>query len=104
MQTHATRTRLPLRTGAVSAQAGKFFPVLATITRAEDGRVLHARVNSVRLGHRRLEMPDTLEFPWVLRAIVELVCGQGRAGHVVGELVALTFGRAVRHIRFSGGR
>src|SRR5262249_16956512 len=51
----------------------------------EDRRVLHARVNRVRIGERRLEAPDALELPRMLRAVVPLV----RAGRaVVDELVS----------------
>ena len=41
--------------------------------------VLHAGVDRVRIGQRRLEMPDALEFPGVLGAVVPLV----RAGHAL---------------------
>src|SRR5579862_176589 len=41
---------------------------------------------------RRLKMPNAFEFPWVLRAVVPLVRGEGLAGfhaRVVYEFVAL---------------
>ena len=34
-------------------------------------------------------MPHAFEFPWVLRAIVELMRGERRGGDVISELVAL---------------
>src|SRR2546422_9625593 len=44
-------------------------------------------------------MPDALELPGMLRAVVPLMRGEGLArlrGRVVGELVALAFGEAFR--------
>ena len=59
--------------------------VCAAVGRAEQGGVFHPGVDGVRIGQRRLEMPDALELPGVLRAVVPLV----RAGDaVVRELVA----------------
>ena len=52
---------------------------------AEQRGVFHPGVDGIRIGQRRFEMPDALELPGVLRAVVPLV----RAGDaVVGELVA----------------
>ena len=60
-------------------------PGLPAVGRAEQRGVLDAGVDGVRIGQRRLEVPDALELPRVRRAVVPLV----RAGHaVVGELVA----------------
>ncbi len=95
VQTHAARARLPLGAGAVSAQPGEFLPVLAAVGRAEDGGVFHAGVNRVGIGERRLQVPHPLELPGMLRAVVPLMRGQRRGRRVVGELVALAFGRAV---------
>src|SRR5262249_38312527 len=61
MEAHAASARLPLGTGAVAAQAGEFVPVLATVARAENGGVLHAGIDRVGIGERRLQMPDALE-------------------------------------------
>ena len=58
---------------------------LPAVGRAEQGGVLHPGVDRVRIGQRRLEMPDALELPGMRRAVVPLV----RAGDaVVDELVA----------------
>ena len=58
---------------------------LAAVGRAEQRGVLDAGVDRVRIGQRRLEVPDALELPRVRRAVVPLV----RAGDaVVHELVA----------------
>src|SRR2546426_9477334 len=49
-------------------------------------------------------MPDALELPGMLRAVVPLVRGEGLArvrGGVVDELVALTGRHAVRRLRHS---
>ena len=67
------------------AQPGQLLPGLAAVGRAEQGGVLDAGVDGVRVGQRRLEVPDALELPGVRRAVVPLV-GAGHA--VVGELVA----------------
>ena len=72
VQTHPARAGLPeLALGA--AQSGKLLPGLAAIYSLEQRRVLHARVNGVRIVQRRFEVPDTLELPRMLRAIVPLV-------------------------------
>ena len=85
VQAHPAGARLPVRPGAVAAQAGQLCPGLAAVGRAEQRGVLHPGVDGVRIGQRRLEVPDALELPRVRRAVVPLV----RAGHaVVGELVA----------------
>ena len=69
----------------MAAQPGKLLPRLAAVGRAEQGGVFHPGVDGVRIGQRRLEMPDALELPGVRRAVVPLV----RAGDaVVHELVA----------------
>ena len=85
VQAHAAGAGLPVRTRAVAAQAGKLLPGLPAVGRAEQRRVLDAGVDGVRIGQRRLEVPDALELPRVRRAVVPLV----RAGNaVVDELVA----------------
>src|SRR5947209_7908129 len=45
VQAHAPGAGLPFRTGAVAAQPGKFVPVFATISRAEQRRVFHSGVD-----------------------------------------------------------
>ena len=65
---------------------------LAAVGRAEQGGVFDAGVDRVRIGQRRFEMPDALELPGMLRAVVPLVRGERLAGlgrSVVDELVAL---------------
>src|SRR5207244_6184658 len=67
------------------------------VGRAEDGGVFHAGVNRVGIGKRRLQMPHPLELPGMLRAVVPLMRGERLAGfgrRVVGELVAVSLGRA----------
>src|SRR5207249_1734945 len=107
VQAHAARSRLPLGAGAVAAQAGEFLPVLAAVGGAEDGGVFHAGVNRVRIGERRLQMPHALELPGMLRAVVPLMRSERLAGfgrRIVGELVAVSLGRARRGGRFAGRR
>ena len=85
VQAHPAGARLPVRPRAVAAQPGELLPRLPAVGRAEQGGVLHPGVDRVRIGQRRLEMPDALELPGVRRAVVPLV----RAGDaVVHELVA----------------
>ena len=76
--------------------------------RAEQRGVFHAGIDRVRIGQRRFEMPDPLELPRMLRAVVPLVRGQRFAGfrrRVVDELVAFALGHAVRgRGRFARGR
>ena len=64
-------------------------------------------VDGVGIGQRRLEVPDALELPRVLRAVVPLVRGERLAGlgrRVVDELVALALGHAVRRRGRLAGR
>src|SRR5438046_6651898 len=81
----------------MAAQSSEFLPILPAVRRAEYASVFHGRVDGVRIGRRRFEMPDTLEFPGMLRAVVPHVGGErfaGFRGRVVDELIALAFGRA----------
>ena len=55
----------------------QLLPGPATVGRAEQRRVLHAGVDRVRVGQRRLQMPHALELPGMLGAVVPLV-GAGR--------------------------
>ena len=106
VQAHAAGARLPARARAVAAQAGKFLPGLAAVGGAEQRGVFHSGVNGVGIGERRLEMPDALELPGMLRAVVPLVRGERLAGFgrsVVDELVALAFGDLAR-AGFARGR
>src|SRR5271157_5138408 len=91
MQAHAPGARLPLRTSAVAAQSGKLLPAVRAVSRAEQSGIFYTGVNRVRIGERRLKMPDPLELPRVLGAVIELMRGEGFAGlrrGVVGEFVA----------------
>ena len=59
---------------------GSSFQVLAAVGRAEDRGIFDAGIDGVRIGQRRLEVPDALELPRMLRAVVPLVRGQRLAG------------------------
>ena len=85
VQAHPAGARLPGGPRAVAAQPGELLPGLPAVGRAEQGGVFDPGVDRVRIGQRRLEMPDALELPGVRRAVVPLV-GAGDA--VVDELVA----------------
>ena len=66
--------------GAVAAQSGQLLPVLSAIRRPEKRRVFHARIDRVRIGQRRLQMPHALELPRMLRAVVPLMRRERLAG------------------------
>src|ERR1017187_8185961 len=68
----------------MAAQPGKLLPRAAAIRRAEQRRVLRPGVDGIRIGRRRFEMPDALELPGVLRAVVPLVSA---GNSIVLELV-----------------
>src|SRR5438552_3460134 len=75
----------------MAPQAGQLAPALASVGRAEEGGVLDAGVHRVRIIERGLEMPDALEDPGLLDAVVELVGHERFAGFrrvVVDEPVA----------------
>src|SRR5262249_24220210 len=65
-QTHAARSRLPLRSCIAASQASQFLPRFAAIFRFENRGILDARVNVVRIVERRFQMPHPFELPWVL--------------------------------------
>src|SRR4029077_3355818 len=91
VQAHASRPGLPVGSGAVAAQAGEFVPILAAIGGAEQRGVFDTGVNGVGIGERGLEMPDSLELPGMLRAVVELMRGERLASllrGVIDEFVA----------------
>src|SRR5207302_1934207 len=75
--------RLPVGTRAVAAKPGQLHPALPAVARSEQSGVFDAGVDGVRIGPRRLEVPDALELPGAGRSVVPLV----RAGNaLVGEL------------------
>src|SRR6185437_13510755 len=79
------RAGLPSGSRAVGAQPGELLPALGAVRRAKEASILDAGEYGVRVGERRLEVPDPLELPRVRRAVVPLV----RAGDaVVGEILA----------------
>src|SRR6266487_6217668 len=73
VQTHPARAWLPFGTGIAATQSGEFVPGLAAVFRFEQRGIFHARVNLIGIIKRRFQMPDTLEFPRMLSAIVPLV-------------------------------
>src|SRR2546428_4961070 len=73
VQAHAAGARLPLGPRAVAAQPGELLPFLAAVARPEQPGVFHAGVHRVRTGEGRLEMPDALELPAMLPAVVPLI-------------------------------
>src|SRR5205814_9097176 len=55
--------------------------------------VFHACINMIRIMERRLQVPDTLELPGMLRPVVPLVCAWYA---VVNEFVAFARRHSVR--------
>lgn len=88
MDRHPARARLP-EIAFRAAQTGKFLPRFSAVHRFEERRVLDAGIDRVGIGQRRCEMPDTLEFPRMLRTVIPLV---GADFAFIHELVALAFG------------
>src|SRR5262249_44293134 len=82
---HPTGTRLPSRSRPMAPQTGELLPGAAAVHRAEQRGVFHPGIDGFRIGQRRLEVPDSLEFPGVLRAVVPLVSPRDT---VILELVA----------------
>ena len=77
MQAHPSGARGPFRSCAMAAESGEFLPRLPAVGRAKQRSVFDPGVNSVRVGQRRFQMPDSLKFPRMLCAVVPLVCGEG---------------------------
>src|SRR6516164_8884837 len=97
VKAHAARAGLPLGTRTMPAESGQFVPSFAAVSGFENGGVFDAGINSVRIGERRFKVPDALEFPRVLCAVIPLVGGEGRAGcgrSVVDKLVGFALGHA----------
>ena len=86
MQTHPTRSRLPLRPGVVLAQPGQLEPCRTAVFRFEERGIFHPGVDMIGIAERRFEVPDAFEFPRMLRAVVPLMRARDA---VVNELVAL---------------
>src|SRR2546425_13359829 len=107
VQAHPASPGLPFGPCAVAAQSGELVPSFRAVGRAEQGGVFNPGVDGIRIGQRGFKMPDPLELPRVLRAVVKLMRGEGFAGFlrsVVNELVAFAFGHALwRGGRLAGG-
>ncbi len=107
VEAHPAGARLPLRARPVAAQPGQLPPALAAVGRAEQGGVLDAGIHRVGIVERGLEVPDALEDPGLLGAVVELVSRERFAGLrrvVVDELVAFSGRHAARRDRGSAAR
>src|SRR5882762_9429392 len=76
VEAQPTGAGLPAWPGAMAAQSGKLVPGLATVLRAEQGGVLDSGVDRIRIGRRGFEMPNSLEFPRMLGAVVPLMSGE----------------------------
>ena len=102
MHGHAARAGLPLRPRSVPAQAGQFLPALAAVGGVEQSRIFHARINRVGIGKRRLQVPDALELPRMLRAVIPLMRGQRLARLVRGVIQRSCSGALLGNRRPSG--
>src|SRR6476660_4789875 len=107
MKTHTARTGLPLRPGSVAAQSRKFAPRLAAIFGFEQRSIFYTGKNRLWFGQRRLKVPDALEFPRMLRAVIKLMRCQRLAGFgrdVVNKFVALTLRHSAGALLLTGRR
>src|SRR5262249_32963421 len=108
VQTHTAGSWLPLGSGTVAAQSGKFIPSLATIGGAKQCGILNARIDGVWVVERRLNMPNSFELPWFWCAVVELVGRKWFAGfrrRIVDKLVTLALAHPLgRRGRLAGRR
>src|SRR2546427_445656 len=73
VEAHAAGAWRPVGRGTVLPQSGKLMPVLATVGGTEEGGVLGTRVDGVRVGERRLEVPNSLELEGPRRSVIPLV-------------------------------
>src|SRR5229473_3371266 len=93
VKTHTARAGLPLRPSSVAAQPRKFAPRLAAIFGFEERSIFHTGKNRVGFRQRRLKVPDALELPRMLRAVIKLMRCQrlaGFGGDDVNNFVAIT--------------
>src|SRR5690242_2604706 len=72
METHAAGARLP-KVALRAPQARQLPPGLGAVRSPEEGRIFDPGVNRIRVGQGWFEMPDPLEFPRVLGAIIPLM-------------------------------
>src|SRR5438552_6026683 len=103
VQTHPARAGLPFWTRIAAAEPGQFIPRFSAVVRFEQRGVFHTGIDVIGIVERRFQMPDTLKFPWMLRAIVPLMRREWFTcfwRSVVNELVALAFWHAVRAFQF----
>src|SRR5262249_14223271 len=111
VQPQAAGARRPMLAGGVSAKAGEFVPGFSAVGGLEDRRIFDACVGGVGIFIRRLDVPDALEDPGLLRAVVKLMGGERSAAFlgifVVDELVAFALGHSAfagEFLRFAAGR
>jgi hypothetical protein len=99
VQTQTASAGLPHRACAVSAESRNLLPCLSAIFGAEQCGVFYPGIHIVRIGERRFEVPDALELPGMLCAVVPLVSGEGLTSggrSVIDEFVALARRRGIR--------
>ena len=70
MQAHPASPRLPLRARRMAAEPGQLVPGFPGVAGAKQGSVFDAGVDRVRIGERRFEVPNPLEFPGMGRAVI----------------------------------
>src|SRR4029077_9682611 len=73
VEAHPACPGLPRGPGAMAAQPGQLLPSLSAVARAEQGGVFDPGVDRIRIVERGFQMPDALEYPGLLRAVVPLV-------------------------------
>ena len=60
----------------MAAESRNLLPGVSAIGRAKQCGVFDSGIDMVWIGKRRFEMPDALEFPGMLCAVVPLVSGE----------------------------
>ena len=76
----------------MATKAGEFVPANTTIVGTEQRSVFYAGIDGVGIGEGWLDMPDALELPRMLGAVVPLMRGEGRARFlrgIVSKAIAL---------------
>jgi hypothetical protein len=107
VEAHPARAGLPHGRRLVRPEPGQLVPGLAGVGRPEQRRILDARVDGVRLGQRRLEVPDPGERPGPRRAVVpqmrpHLPLVRELVAHRLPRLAAVV--RALDQLAEPGGR
>ena len=95
MQTHPAGARLPQLALGIT-QTGKFLPGPSAIRRTKERRILDPGIHRIRISQGRFQVPDSLELPGSLRAVVVLMRRERLAG-LRRLIIDKHIARAIRH-------